>query len=167
MRNIALIAGVAVLLFGALVAYRDLGPQRMAQPQPIGEEMLPGRSPVTMEGLPGITDADPYPDGCVDCHRKGDARDSRLSTIIARLAEEGRHPDVAERTSTEVLPDSCAPCHGPDASLPLAVFSHRDHYQGDDNVFITRYEGECLHCHSLDREKGMIEIKSGQEKDTA
>jgi hypothetical protein len=140
--------------------------------------------------VPGITAADLYPHGCVDCHVHLPALnvDARFSTLMTKLAKEvepallskaqaaapaglklrGRHPPVPGVLGN--IPASCNPCHakGSRTAPPFATLLHSIHLgDGSDsshNVFMTLYQGECTHCHKLDAETGAVSIPSGPEK---
>ena len=123
---------------------------------------------VVVPEIPGITVEDVEVSGCVDCHRQvDDERDYRLSTSLKQLAEEGKHPDVSAMAST--IPEDCVICHSEQMAEgmgtdPLGPMMHKIHLVGGaDNHFITGYEGQCTHCHALDKEIGGFSIKSGEE----
>ena len=145
------------MLFAALASWRGIQPRRMAEPAPAAEErgtVTPNEPrTATMPGIPGITGPDQFADGCVSCHTKTDGQDHRLSTTLQAMAKEGRHPDVTEDTRTKELPQDCSRCHTPGSDLALANLLHQAHYEGNDNVFVLKYDGHCLHCHSLDRNR--------------
>ncbi|NLN16060.1 MAG: hypothetical protein GX182_01935 [Firmicutes bacterium] len=167
MRNLYWAAGVALLLFAALASWRGIQPGRMAEPSPAAEERgtVTPNDPrtTTMPGIPGITGPDQFAEGCVSCHTKTDGQDHRLSTTMQAMAKEGRHPDVTEDTRTKELPQDCARCHTSGGDLALADLLHEAHYEGNDNVFVLKYDGHCLNCHSLNRDQGVVDIKSGTE----
>jgi hypothetical protein len=146
-----LAAGVMLLIVGG-IAFVTLGQQE---------------EPAVPE-IPGITVGDEKVRGCVDCHREViPERDYRLSTKLIKLVKEGNHPDVV--ASVKNKPDDCLICHSKQAAKsigtePFARMMHRIHLVGGaDNHFITRYQGECTHCHVLNKETGEFSIKSGQE----
>ncbi len=108
--------------------------------------------------LPGITDADNTPNGCVDCHsNKGDGQDYRLNLS---LVEDG-HVKIDAMVKT--LPNDCMLCHK-DGSKAQALSTrvHEAHYgEEDESHFISYYQGSCLQCHSLDTTTWAMTVKSG------
>ena len=118
--------------------------------------------------IPGITVDDINTNGCVDCHRKvSEDSDYRISTYIKELAEEGNHPDVTAMINT--VPDDCLVCHGETTAEgmgtdPLAPILHRMHLVGmGENDFITGSQGQCTHCHALNKDTGQMRTKAGGE----
>jgi len=116
----------------------------------------------------GITVEDVNVNGCVDCHNNDSAdSDYRLSTTIKELSEQGKHSDVSAMVN--IIPNDCVMCHSEQmaegmGTEPLGPMMHKIHLVGGaDNYFITGYEGQCTHCHALDKETGEFSIKSGEE----
>lgn len=116
--------------------------------------------------IPGITVDDVEVNGCVDCHRKADPeKDSRLSTALKKLE---KHPDVG--ASMKTIPNDCLTCHNEPVAKgmgtePLASMVHKMHLLGGEkNQFITQYQGQCTHCHALNKETGEFSIKNGKEQ---
>jgi hypothetical protein len=141
--------------------------------------------------IPGITAEDERPHGCVDCHKNDPARkmDHRLSTHmeawlegapkeLAAMAQDaaprsmeikGKHPKIKADLTTADIPDKCLACHakhprnekeGP----PFSRLMHRIHLTGgEENRFLTYYQGECTYCHKLDQKTGHWELASGTE----
>lgn len=136
--------------------------------------------------VPGVNAPDAFPRGCVDCHVSKPGLDARLSSQLARwtagkvdagllaqaqgaapagLKLKGKHPD-AEDALTDI-PVGCQDCHSDDSKKapPLARLVHRIHLTGgDQNHFLTEYQGECTHCHKLDAKTGAWSMPSGAEK---
>lgn len=105
--------------------------------------------------LPGLTSADEFPNGCVDCHKK----DSSARAINVILADLDDHPNVAAMMKT--IPDSCNMCHKEGGSAePLQ--SHKIHYEDPhSNKFVVEFDGSCLHCHRLNISDNSMALKSG------
>ena len=146
---VALVAGLLVLIVGR-IAFVGLGQAE----EPKAPE------------IPGITVDDVEVNGCVDCHRKADPeKDYRLSATLKKLEN---HPDVG--ASMKTIPNDCLTCHNESAAKsmgtePLASMIHRMHLLGGkENQFITQYQGQCTHCHALNKETGEFSIKSGKEQ---
>lgn len=146
---VALVAGLLVLMVGGMA----LAPFGQAEEPEVPE-------------IPGITVDDVEVNGCVDCHRKtSPEKDYRLSATLKRLEN---HPDVV--ASTKTIPNDCLTCHNESAAKsmgtePLASMIHRMHLLGGkENQFITRYQGQCTHCHALNKETGEFSIKNGKEQ---
>jgi len=153
----------------------------MAQNQPAGPaEVPPARQ------IPGITAPDQFPNACVDCHINYTEMnlDARLSTAMMRWTTQvepslmemaravappgmkltGVHPNVAALMSE--IPAGCLTCHksGSEGLLPLAPLLHKIHLSGgEDAVFLSVYQGECTHCHKLDKTSGQWAIPSAPE----
>ncbi len=108
--------------------------------------------------LPGITGKDGLPNGCVDCHKKDGANDYLLTTALKKIKG---HPDVTKIVKT--VPTDCALCHKGGAGKPPAIaqIAHEFHYKNAaTNVFVTAYGGQCLNCHSLNADTGVMKVKS-------
>ena len=137
--------------------------------------------------IPGITAPDPHPHACVDCHINYPEMnlDARFSTQMAQWNEkvepgllakaqasapegmilQGRHPNVPGVFYD--IPASCLVCHRKDSpvSPPFAQMIHSIHLTGgNENHFLTIYQGECTHCHKLDLSTGRWTIPSAPEK---
>jgi hypothetical protein len=129
--------------------------------------------------IPGINAKDVYPAGCVDCHVK----EMRISTLLARwngtvdakklatmqafvpngMTLKGKHPTVA----TKDIPASCLKCHGATSKVipPFAPLLHGVHLaKGDQSEFVKQFQGECTHCHKLNKATGTWSLSSGAEK---
>ncbi len=109
--------------------------------------------------LPGLTDKDDHPNGCVSCHvNVGPNKDYRLN---AELAKNPKHPKIDK--VVKVVPNDCAICHKEGAKVGvLSLIAHKNHYaNAKENAFVTNYQGACLNCHSLDPATGAMTVKSG------
>jgi hypothetical protein len=149
------------------------------------EQAKPALPPVRM--IPGITAADSTPHACVDCHINYPEMklDARFSTQMARWNErvepgllakarasapagmilKGKHPRTTGAFNN--IPAQCLVCHGKDSrrAPPFARMLHMIHLTGgDENHFLTIYQGECTHCHKLDPSTGRWSIPSAAEK---
>jgi hypothetical protein len=142
--------------------------------------------------IPGINAKDEHPHGCVDCHKNNPAQkmDNRFSTLIrewqekvpAELLEkakqaaprgmeiEGKHPKVRADLTTAEIPKACFECHAEhprnkkNAGPPFTRLVHLIHLVGgEDNHFMTYYQGECTNCHKLDQKTGQWSLGSGSE----
>ncbi len=136
--------------------------------------------------IPAITTEDPFPSGCIGCHVDMPDRnlDTRLSTLLKAWSEEvepgllakaqatapagltlkGKHP--AAKSALQDIPAKCMKCHGADSKKapPFARLIHRIHLTGgDENHFMTIFQGECTLCHKLDLETGAWSIPSAPE----
>jgi len=105
--------------------------------------------------LAGDTGPGPYVQGCVDCHAKDGAEN--IGALLAAM----KHRNVDQQTVT--VPGDCVECHSDDGDFtPLSEFSHLLHYEKPaENAFVRNYGGNCLHCHQLDTDTGIITVKSG------
>lgn len=154
-----------------------------------GSGQEPGRPPElpAARPIPGLTGDDVFPSACVSCHvrRPEENLDVRLSTIMRSWSErvdsvllsrvrhtalegmklQGRHPRLAAE-AFQNIPASCLECHGREApeGPPFARMLHAIHLQGGpENHFLTLFQGECTHCHKLERATGRWFIPSGAE----
>ncbi|MBE0478971.1 hypothetical protein IBX65_07655, partial [Candidatus Aerophobetes bacterium] len=116
---------------------------------------------VELVEIPGITVEDTKPAGCIDCHRKvSEERDYRLTRYIEELARKEEHPDVVAAMNT--IPTDCMTCHSKTAAKalrtePFATMQHRIHLVGgEENHFITVYQGNCTWCHAFNTETGQL-----------
>ena len=145
------------------------------------------QAPLRARKIPGITTLDSYPNACVDCHVNHPEInvDPRFSTLMKEWSERvdpkllakaqasapeglvlrGKHP-----TSENVLasiPAKCLVCHDKQSttSPPFARLMHSIHLVGgEENHFLTVYQGECTHCHKLDVMTGQWAIPSAPGK---
>jgi hypothetical protein len=137
--------------------------------------------------VPGLTAADPFPNGCVDCHINMPERkqDERISTLMARWNKDagpkllqraqaaapagmklkGKHPNTP--ASLKNIPAACMSCHGKGSkSAPsFSTMLHVIHYTGGEKShYLTIFQGECTHCHKMDAKTGAWTMPSGPEK---
>jgi len=140
---------------------------------------VPAAMAAPPRAIPGINAKDVYPAGCVDCHVK----EMRLSTLLARwngtvdaktvaamqafvpkgMTLKGKHPAVP----TKDIPASCMKCHSATSKLfpPFAPLIHGVHLaKGDQSDFVKQFQGECTHCHKLNKATGTWSLASGAEK---
>jgi hypothetical protein len=108
--------------------------------------------------LPGITVADNFPRGCVDCHRVSGSQDL---TVNGMLKQRREHPDVSKSVTT--IPTDCALCHKKGGAAPaLNLVMHASHYRDPaKSYFVQGYKGACLNCHVLDAKTGEMKVKTG------
>lgn len=121
---------------------------------------------------------DLYPGGCVDCHVK----EMRLSTLLAKwngkvdakklatmqafvpkgMTLKGKHPPVA----TKDIPAICAKCHTATSKIapPLPPLIHGAHLAKESSEFVKQFQGECTHCHKLNKTTAVWMMPSGAEK---
>lgn len=146
-----------------------------------------GPAPPPARQIPGINAEDPYPGGCVDCHIVYPEMnmDTRFSTLLKEWAEQvepgllakaqssapagitlsGKHP--AASGSTGDVPASCLKCHGKSSKKapPFARLIHRLHLVGgEENNFMTVFQGQCTYCHKMQLATGEWSLPSGAEK---
>lgn len=146
-----------------------------------------GPPPPPPRSIPGINAEDRFPRGCVDCHLDYEEMnlDTRFSTLMKRWNETveprllrkaqnsapkgvtlaGKHPPAAAALAD--IPAKCMPCHGKNSKTapPFARMLHEIHLTGgEENHFLTVFQGECTHCHKLDAETGAWSLPSGAEK---
>jgi len=140
-----------------------------------------------LRDIPGITTADMFPSGCVNCHLNFTDRnmDTRISTSLANWEKKvdpkllakaqaaspagvsltGRHPSSAE--SLADIPKACIACHDR-MSQDAPAFSQMVHLihltGGQDNHYMTLFQGECTHCHKFNPDTGKWFVPSGIEK---
>lgn len=144
------------------------------------------QKPPQVRKIPGITDKDPFPGGCVDCHiNYTDMNlDTRFSTlmktwkvkvdsVLMQIAQDaapggmilkGKHPDKPE--SFNNIPRQCLMCHSKTSKTapPFARMIHKIHLTGgEENKYLTIFQGECTYCHKLNLTSGTWTIPSGPE----
>jgi cytochrome c553 len=141
---------------------------------------------LSARAIPGLTSTDAFPTGCVDCHvRQAAGTDARISTLLGQwngkieprrleamqvaatkgVTLKGKHPPVA--SGLKDIPASCAKCHIRDSKSvpPLARVMHAIHLlRGEQNTFLTKFSGECTHCHKLSKTTATWSLPSGAEK---
>jgi hypothetical protein len=151
------------------------------------EEKQTAPTPPPARKIPGIITEDPYPNGCVDCHiNYVDMKlDTRFSTLMKLWSEKvepklvekaqasapkdlmlkGKHPNAVD--ALKDIPAGCIVCHGKESSTapPFANMIHNIHLiGGEENHFLTMFQGECTYCHKLDLTTGHWSMPSGPEK---
>ena len=143
------------------------------------------QAPPKAPQIPGITAKDAFPRACVDCHVVTPEGDMRLSTMLAAWKQavdadllakaqaaapagaklRGKHLTATESLAS--IPDGCSvKCHKADSKLapPMAEMVHVIHLTGGaENLFLTKFQGQCTHCHKLDA-KGKWTVPSAPEK---
>jgi hypothetical protein len=137
--------------------------------------------------IPGLTVEDKFPNGCVDCHinMPDIKQDERISTLMSRwnknveakllkkaqavasadVTLKGIHPPASG--SLKNIPAACTTCHSKTSRTapPFAALLHAIHLTGgNDNHFLTIFQGECTHCHKMNVTTGVWTMPSGQEK---
>lgn len=144
--------------------------------------------PPPMRAIPGLTADDPNPHACVDCHivmKEPKEMDTRISTLMAQwndgkvepaLLEKakaasadpskitGKHPKVT--SALKDIPKGCLMCHGKDSKMapPFARMLHLVHLTGgEENPYLTYFQGDCTHCHKLNQKTGTWSIPSAPE----
>jgi cytochrome c553 len=145
------------------------------------------QQPPSARKIPGITTDDKFPNACVDCHvNKPDFNfDARLSTMMTEwfknvgpevlnkaqaaapegVTLKGVHPQASAAWGN--IPAACIACHKARAASAPSFDSviHLIHLTGgDENHFLTAYQGECTNCHKLNLTTGAWTIPSGPEK---
>lgn len=151
------------------------------------EEKQTAPAPPPARKIPGINTEDPYPHACVDCHinyveMNLDTRFSTLMRLWIEKAEpklvakaqasapkglmlKGKHPNAL--AALEDIPARCIVCHGKESSTapPFANMIHNIHLiGGEENHFLTMFQGECTYCHKLDLTTGHWTVPSAPEK---
>jgi hypothetical protein len=145
------------------------------------------QQPPAARKIPGLTTDDKFPNACVDCHvNKPDFNfDARISTMMtgwfksvepellnkvqaaapAGVTLKGVHPQAS--AAWRNIPAACLACHKARAASAPAFDSmiHIIHLTGgDQNHYLTAYQGECTNCHKLNQTIGVWTIPSGPEK---
>ena len=170
------ILGIALAVLGSWTLGQEPGAQ-----QPAAQAPPPARK------IAGITAEDPFPNACRVCHiNYVDMKmDVRFSTLLHHWSEkvepqllakaqassppglvlQGKHPQVTGIFNN--IPANCLACHGRDSQIspPFANLIHKIHLTGgEENHFLTLFQGECTFCHKLDIKTGHWTIPSGPEK---
>jgi len=155
-------------------------------PSGLGQEAGEAKAPPARK-IPGLTAKDEFPKACVSCHinipeRKMDTRFStllgqwRVSVEPALLAKaqaaapagvtlKGKHPRVPPGALRNI-PTACIKCHTPTSKTApaFARMIHLTHLTGgDENHFLTEFQGECTHCHKLNEKTGAWSIPSAPQ----
>jgi hypothetical protein len=98
-------------------------------------------------------------ENCEACHRKvSEDRDYSLAAGLEKL--EG-HPPVGADDGVA----DCISCHQKDGDISLKKVIHVAHYSGEDNHFVTNYDGSCVHCHKL-TDEGQLPVAGLEEPGT-
>ncbi|HEX6853443.1 MAG TPA: hypothetical protein VF139_18755 [Candidatus Polarisedimenticolaceae bacterium] len=143
--------------------------------------------PPAARKIPGINAEDPFPNGCVDCHLNyADKKlDTRFGTLLRQWGEKvepsllekaraaapsgltlaGRHPEASGSVAS--VPGKCLACHGRTSKMapPFAGMIHAIHLTGgEQNPYLTVFQGECTHCHKLDLASGRWRLPSAPER---
>jgi len=182
---IIILGGGALLLAGAALA-QSTDSSAVQAPDSAAVQSAAPPAPPPARAIPGLTAPDPFPNGCIDCHANMPDQnlDTRFSTLLeawtkdvepALLAKaqaaapdgvtlKGKHP--AAKSSLKNIPGGCMKCHGADSKKapPFVRLMHRIHMVGgDENHFMTIFQGECTACHKLNAETGAWTIPSAPE----
>jgi len=121
-------------------------------------QLAPGATAIGAETgvpeLPGITSPDPYPEGCVSCHKGQLLLKDKLAAL--------KHRNIDSKVA--VIPTDCMKCHSDDGGMdPMANIAHSMHYaSGSKSDFVTKYHGSCLNCHQVATGSGEVTVKSGK-----
>ena len=159
----------------------------LASAASLAEKPAAKAGPPAARKIPGITAEDTHPNACIDCHVNHPEMkmDARLSTVIGGFTKQvdektlakakaasadpskikGKHPAVD--AAFKDIPNACLKCHKRDSKTapPFAHLAHAIHLVGgQENYFMTVYQGECTQCHKLDQKTGAWSIPSGPEK---
>ena len=140
-----------------------------------------------VRNIPGITTEDMFPLGCVNCHLNFTDRnmDTRISTLFSHWTEKvepklldkaqaatsegviltGKHPFETE--SLKDIPSACIECHN-SLSQKAPSFGQMVHIihltGGQENHYMTLFQGECTYCHKFNPMTGKWFVPSGAEK---
>jgi cytochrome c553 len=186
MRKLVLVALAVIVSFVVFAAESQVD-EKSAQDKQVGQEGQAPPPPPPARKIPAINADDQFPRACVDCHLNYTDMnmDTRLSTLMAEWQKEvhpkllamaqaaapegmtlkGKHPVVGDPAKN--IPKNCLTCHarGSKIAPPFAVMLHEIHLTGgDENHFMTIFQGECTHCHKLNLKTGQWTIPSGAEK---
>jgi hypothetical protein len=167
-----------IFLFGVVVWFIIAAPNRTGASE--AEDIVPIRN------IPGITADDMFPSGCVSCHLNFPDRnmDTRISTLMVKLAQKvgpellahaqaaapkdvkltGKHPAAEE--SLADIPKLCIECHNSRSQTApsFAQMIHLVHLTGgQNNHYMTLFQGECTNCHKLNLNTGEWVLPSGSE----
>ena len=84
----------------------------------------------------------------------------------AEMKLKGKHPKIKGELEHVQIPDACLKCHSQKSKFapPFVQLLHGLHLVGGtDNEFMTKFHGECTHCHKLDMNTGQWTVPSGKE----
>jgi len=176
-----------LVLFGAIAAAIFF---TIATAQEGQNEIAEASGAPPLRAIPGITSDDQFPTACVGCHVNYEDMnlDARLSTVMARWSKRvdaeylqiaqslvgpniiltGVHPKVD--VAHQYIPAVCLNCHErrADNPMPLVPFLHKVHLNAEGKaVFLSIFQGECTHCHKLDKATGQWSVPNAAEEETA
>lgn len=168
---------IGIIIFVTNLCFHTYG-QELEKPE---QKLPPARK------IPGITTQDPFPGACVDCHINYTNMnlDTKFSSLMkiwrvkvdsallqkaqdaapAGMILKGKHP--AKPDSFNNIPGECLTCHSKFSKTapPFARLIHKIHLTGgEQNHFLTIFQGECTYCHKLNLTSGNWTIPSGAEK---
>jgi hypothetical protein len=170
------------IVFSIALAGSLFAQEKPQEPKPEATQ----NQPPSARKIPGINAEDKYPNACVDCHvNKPDFNfDARLSTAMTKWFT-SVDPEVLEKAKGTVsegvtltgvhpqasaawksIPSACIACHRARTTAPpFASVVHAIHLTGgDNNYYLTFYQGECTNCHKLNQTTGDWTLPSGPEK---
>ncbi|MBO8126033.1 MAG: hypothetical protein H0Z38_02220 [Firmicutes bacterium] len=86
-------------------------------------------------------------EGCASCHTGKYSLANEVKNISG-------HPPVPADADF----DTCMKCHKA-GKLAFGPILHKVHYAGgEENHFVSHYEGKCQHCHVVDPATGSISV---------
>ncbi|MBO8169221.1 MAG: hypothetical protein H0Z35_08565 [Thermoanaerobacteraceae bacterium] len=95
--------------------------------------------------------SDEKAEGCVSCHIKvSEEKDYTLTAEMAAMNKEFNHPQLEVEG-----PQDCLTCHQ-DGDNSLDKVLHKAHLTGEENHFVSNYDGSCVHCHTLTADNEMV-----------
>jgi hypothetical protein len=102
--------------------------------------------------------ADDFPNGCVSCHVVlPDGMDKRLNAVLDEVGH------VSIRNKVSVVPGDCIKCHRTVDGPAFSQLIHMAHVrEPEKNVFVSRFGGDCRHCHAVDPATGSVSLKTGK-----
>lgn len=150
MRKVLSLIGIAALSLVISVgcAKKETAPPQAEQPK---QEQQQQQEPQEKPEQPGAAEemvfvsSSQMPEACNSCH----VSENSLKNITNKL--EG-HPQIEANDIAQ-----CATCHKNEGFPSLAKVAHVQHFQGDQNAFVTSFKGACVHCHKA-TEEGNINI---------
>jgi hypothetical protein len=99
--------------------------------------------------------ADEFLTGCVGCHIKVDGVDHRLPAMLDEIG----HVKLGSKVKT--VPSDCLKCHSGEEDPTFAELMHLAHFGEAESEFQQKFNGDCRHCHAMDRETGDARLKEG------
>jgi hypothetical protein len=112
---------------------------------------------VCLVSTAGVAVGDDFAEGCVSCHRQMTGKtDFRLNVLLEQVG----HRKI---NRLKMIPKDCGRCHSDDdGDNSFTAMIHEIHFDVPKvNLFVTRYDGTCIHCHSIDVESGEAGLKNG------